>query len=396
MTTTLRIPALRGALVLFAFQALVPAAAAQSIFNSAGLGYPVAGVDPRVTVLGGSGVGLFEDVVVPGYPAGAADVRLPTFTASLQSTWGTPEQGGLEGDLQGNRFPMVGVAYPVRGAGVATLTFEGVLDQRWRVSRVGSVQLSGEDVTIVDRFTSDGGVAAVRLGWGQRLGADLAAGVTVGYHLGSARRRFSRSFDTLAVGSQVSAFSQEGRWRYSGPTASAGFLWDVAEIARVGGNLVWSGTLDGTPEGGDALEGREVDLPLRLQAGASVVLAPELSLSAGVSYADWSDAADDLVSGVTTGAAWHLGVGIEWEGPRLRGRDFPVRLGYRRSDLPFSLEGSDATESVFSGGMGITLAQVEEFPLARIEAALERGTREDDTLSERFWRASVSLRVSGR
>lgn len=396
MTSTLRTHALCTAFVLLAFQAFTPAAAAQSIFNAAGLGYPIAGVDARAVVLGGTGVGLFGDALVPAYPAGAADFRLPTFTASLQSTWGTPEQGGLEGEVQGNRFPMLGIAYPVGDVGVATLTFEGVLDQRWRVSRVGSVQLSGEDVDILDRFTSDGGISAARLGWGQRLGADLAVGATVGYHIGDVRRSFTRSFDTLAVGSQVSAFTQTGRWGYSGPTASVGFLWDVVEIVRVGGNLVWSGTLEGEAEGGDAVEGREIDLPLRLQAGASAVLAPDLSLSAGLSYADWSDTGMGLASGVAAGTVWSMGAGIEWEGPRLRGRDFPIRLGYRRADLPFSLEGSDATESVVSAGLGITLAQTEEFPLARIEAALERGTREDDILSETFWRASLSLRVSGR
>lgn len=392
-------PRMRGFSVLLAVLALVappPGAAAQSLFNGAGLGYPMTGTDGRATALGSSGIGLFGEALVPSFPAGAADLPLPTLTATLQSTWGTPSLGGLEGELEGSRFPMLGVAYPVRGVGVATLTFDGVLDQTWRVSREGSVTLSGEDVAITDRFVSDGGISAVRLGWGQRLGADFAVGATVGYHLGDVRRNFTRSFDTLAVGDQVSPFRQEGRWEFNGPTASVGFLWDVGEILRIGGNLVWSGTLDGEPKDDTEGAAREIDLPLRLAGGASVVLAPDLSLSASVGWADWSDTDADLVSAAGGGAVWRMGAGVEWEGPRLLDRDFPVRIGYRRSELPFSLGEGDAVESAFSAGLGITLAQTQEFPLARIEAAIERGTREDDAFSETFWRTSVTLRLSGR
>lgn len=383
-------------LVTLALGASPGGAAAQSLFNAAGLGYPVGATDGRAQALGGSGVGLFGEMLVPAYPAASADLLLPTLTATLQSTWGRPQLGDVEGEIEGTRFPMIGVAYPVRDAGVATLTFDGVLDQRWRVSREGSVQLSGEDVAIVDEFVSEGGISALRLGWGQRLGADLAVGASLGYHLGDVRRSFTRSFDTLAVGSQVTPFRQAGRWEFTGPTASVGFLWDVVEILRVGGSVVWSGTLEGDPQDDTEGSAREIDLPLRVDAGASVVLAPDLSLSAALSWSDWSDTDADLVSAAGGGATWRMGGGIEWEGPRLLDRDFPIRLGYRRADLPFSLGAGDAMESAFSAGVGITLAQTQEFPLARIEAAVERGTREDDAFSETFWRTSVTLRLSGR
>ena len=71
-------------------------------------------------------------------------------------------------------------------------------------------------------------------------------------------------------------------------------------------------------------------------------------------------------SGVT-GNARTIGAGLEWGGPSALGRTWPFRIGYRRANLPFGPADSDPVESAFSAGIGINLAQVDEFPLASID-----------------------------
>jgi len=76
-------------------------------------------------------------------------------------------------------------------------------------------------------------------------------------------------------------------------------------------------------------------------------------------------------------------------------RSSPLRLGFRRTDLPFSLEGGDANEQVFSGGFGFALNETSEVVLASLDLGLEKGRRLGGTYREDFWRATLSLRLLG-
>ena len=80
---------------------------------------------------------------------------------------------------------------------------------------------------------------------------------------------------------------------------------------------------------------------------------------------------------------------------RLLGRVAPVRVGFRRTGLPFSIGGADASERVFSGGLALLLNEAEGIVLATTDFAIERGRRSAGSFSEDFWRGTVSLRLSG-
>jgi hypothetical protein len=120
-----------------------------------------------------------------------------------------------------------------------------------------------------------------------------------------------------------------------------------------------------------------------------------LTLSASAVRADWSSVTDDLSGGSEARATLALGVGIELTQARLLGREAPLRLGFRRSALPFSLGPDEASERIFSGGFGLALNQTGEFLLASMDLGLERGRRSAGALTENFWRATLSLRVAG-
>ena len=84
---------------------------------------------------------------------------------------------------------------------------------------------------------------------------------------------------------------------------------------------------------------------------------------------------------------------MEWAGPRLGVRNFPIRLGMRKTDLPFTFDGENPTERVWSGGIGLNLLPPQVGVMGAIDVALERGTRDAGSLSESFWRATMTFRV---
>jgi len=113
----------------------------------------------------------------------------------------------------------------------------------------------------------------------------------------------------------------------------------------------------------------------------------------GFSFADWKGLNELMGPEAVAGSIWSFGGGLEWDGPQLGPRNFPFRLGMKRSGLPFTFEGENPTENVYSGGIGLDLIPSQTGLMGGIDLALERGTREAASLSETFWRATVTFRV---
>jgi hypothetical protein len=90
-----------------------------------------------------------------------------------------------------------------------------------------------------------------------------------------------------------------------------------------------------------------------------------------------------------------VGGGLEWTRATFAGRRSPIRLGYRRGTLPFTLGEEEGEESAFTAGVGLDFIQSANSTLAGMAISLERGSRSAGALSERFLRASLTLRVSG-
>lgn len=375
--------------------AAVPAAA-QSVLAAGGLGVPLDAVDGRARALGSVGPGLFGTAVLPGDPVAAVDLSVPTLAVTLQSSWLSVDQAGRSSQST-SRIPALGAAYPVRDWGVMTLTYGAVLDQRWVLRRKRELELGAASgaTSVTDELISDGGVSAVRLGFAHRVSPSLGVAGAVGSFTGSVLRRFTRSFDSLRVDVPVSNFARDGRWSYSGLLAEVGVMIDVGDMIRGVATVGWSGHLDAEPTDTIGASGRSYDLPLRLRAGMSGRLAPGLSLVVSGAYADWAATAADLTEPTFGGGGLTLGAGIEWEGATLFGRDLPLRLGWRRADLPFRSEGEDPVETSFTGGAGLVLARAGALPAAVFDLAVERGSRSGGSPAEDFWRSTLSLRVAG-
>lgn len=377
----------------------VPAAASgQSLLNAAGLGLPVEALDARTRAMGGVGIGLQGPALLPTDPAASVGYILPSVQITAQPSWVDAGTTGLaqSGKYRGTRFPSLGIAYPVLGYGVATLSFESVFDQRYKATQPVTVDLGEGPVQVTDDFVSDGGVSTLRMGFSRIVGRRLALGISGARYAGSLTRRLTRDFGTGTGGEPVEAYQIGGLWTYSGTAVTGGASLAVGTFAQLAGSFTWSSGLKANPSVDTEGDSRTFDMPLQLRVGGTAVLAPGLSLSAGYTTADWSNIDNDLGGGASVGTTNSFGVGLELSRARILGKRAPLRFGYRTRDLPFLLgQQGAATESVWAGGLGMHLAQSGEFIRSALDLALEHGTRKDNVLSESFWRATITVRVSG-
>lgn len=387
--------------VLAAFATLWPSSLlGQSLLNAAGLGLPFLSVDARARALGGVGVGLRGGTLSASDPAAAAYFGLPAVVLTAQPSWVTADRsdGVASTSFKGTRFPQLGIAYPAFGVGIVTVSAESFMDQRFEAQKPLTIDLGEGPVSATDSFVSEGGVSRIRLGFARVVGERVAVGFSVGRYTGSVTRRLTRALDEDSTATSPSSFdpyTSGGLWGYSGTTVTAGASLSVGSFAQVGGSMTWSSALSAKASEDTDGEDRSFDVPIELHLGASAVLAPGLSLNAGVSRADWSGVEADLETPGTAGSSLSFGVGMELSRARLFGRSAPLRFGYRHTDLPFAMLGDQPTESVWTGGLGLALAEVGELIRAGVDLAIEKGNRTDGVLDERFWRAALTLRLAG-
>lgn len=387
----------RSLILALLLPAAPAAASAQSLLNAAGLGLPTDPLDARTRALGGVGIGLQGPAILATDPAAAGGFALPTATMTVQPSWvdfGRSDTGEA-GRFRGARFPAVAIAYPLWSLGIATFSYESVLDQRYQAQRPVIVDLGAGPDTASDQFVSKGGVGQIRLGFARTLGDRVSVGLSAGRYTGSLTRRLVRTFPDSTSGSPVDTYQTGGFWSYSGAFVTGGVAVAVGSFAHLAGSATWSSSLKATPSADTQGQGASFDMPFQLRVGGTAVLAPGLTLSASFSQADWSGMDKDLLQGTTAGTTTSYGAGIELTRARIFGKNAPLRFGYRKRDLPFVLEAGQPTEKVWAGGLGMHLSQTGEIVRAALDLALEKGDRTDAIISESFWRGTITVRLSG-
>lgn len=378
---------------LFLFAAAGSPAAAQSIFNSAGLGLPSGTTDGRHRALGNVGLGLPGGALIPGDPAAAARLSLPTGVLVTQPSWSEASKGAESNNSSGMRFPLMAAAFPAFG-GVLSAQAASLTDQTFQGVRDTDLTLGGQPVVARDSFEQDGGVSMLSLGFARRVAGETAIGISLGRYAGKLDRVLVRS--TIAdQGPVVQPYVSDGSWSYRGYFVTAGVATRFAELVNVSASATWSGDLEAEASETTVSGSGSYDVPLQLRVGASASLAPGLLLSAAATRSNWSSVEDQLNGGIATQAGLAYGFGLELGRFRLIGRQAPLRLGWRHADLPFSPEAEEGSEQAFVGGLGLTLNQTGEFVLATVDVGVERGSRSAGSLTEDFWRATLSVQLSG-
>ncbi len=393
----------RPLLLAFVLLTAAPAVArAQSILSAAGLGVPVDAVDARTLSLGGVGIGLQGEAILASDPAAAAHLVLGTGVMTAMPSWVRYTNASTQeaGTFRAARFPLVGIAYPAFGLGVVTFSFESVMDQRYRGSGPASVTLSDTLLAVTDSFTSVGGVSQIRLGFARGVGKNVSVGLSVGHYGGSLTRRLVRTFSDTIAAEALSEFQEGGYWDYAGTAVTGGLSVDLGGVAHVAGSVTWSSKLKANASSDTRGASASFDLPVQLRLGATGILAPGLALNAGLTRADWSSIGDQLTIGSAAGTTTTWGGGLELRRATLIGRRAPLRIGYRHSELPFSLSGGQPLETAWSGGLGLVLREAQTLThtsvtQAAVDLAFESGTRTDGPVKETFKRISLTLRLTG-
>jgi hypothetical protein len=369
-------------------------ATAQSLFNAAGMGVPVEGLDGRARALGNVGIGLNGSALMPTDPAAAGRLVTGTGVIAGQPSWVDFSREGVTQRFQGTRFPLLGVAYPAF-SGMLTFQLGSFLDQQYSAERTVTVQLVDGPVEATDRFEQDGAVSSLGVGYARMLGARTSVGLSVGRYAGSIDRTLSRRFGDLGASGAVEDFVSGGLWSYSGYSLTGGVARDLGTILRVAASVTWSTSLEADASGETGGADRSFELPLQYRVGASATLAPGLLITGSAAFAQWSSMEGDLASGQDVRDTNSFGAGMELSRARIFGKQAPLRFGFRQSSLPFSLVADRASERVFAGGFGLGLNEAEGIVLAGVDLAVERGRRTAGPVTEEFWRGTVSLRVSG-
>jgi hypothetical protein len=259
-----------------------------------------------------------------------------------------------------------------------------------------TVDIGGAAVPASDIFNQNGSVATLNVGYARMLDEKTSVGLTVGRYTGTVDRALTRTFGDSTTTIQVQTYQSEGVWSYSGYVVTGGVSSDITGSLRVAASATWSTDLHADAENGTGGSNRTYSVPLQLRLGATAMLAPGLALSASGARADWSAVRDDL--GATSSArsvVLAYGVGVELSQMRLLGRRAPLRLGFKRADLPFSMVGTTAIEQSFAGGLALTLSESNGATLASTDLAIEKGHRSGGSFTENFWRATVSLKLAG-
>jgi long-subunit fatty acid transport protein len=378
---------IQGAALLLAALAAAPAGA-QSLLSASSLGYPLDPVDARARGLGGVGVGLPEPQLSLVNPAALAGLPAAGLSVTLQSDAFSQDAGA--GQVTTARFPAIQAAFPIGPKFVASIGYAALLDQNWQSEIEDSLDVGGERRFVRDRFVSRGGLSRFRAGAAYTLVPRVDVGVGIDLYTGALRDTVSREFPDGGLFPAIVGTDYE----YDGVGASVGARYRGPALT-VSAAVTAAGDLTAEPAD-SAAEARTYALPLTLDAGASARVSQNALVAASFRWSRWSGANEALEQSGGARDVMQAGAGVEYEGLRLLGRPFPVRLGARWAQLPFSP--SEALEfpqeRALTGGFGLLLAG----GAAAADVSVERGTRDggDPVFDENFWRVSLSLRLLGR
>jgi len=388
-TTTTRVAA--AALLMLGVGALP--AHAQSLFNAAGLGTPVEALDGRARAMGSVGIGLAGRSMMPTDPGALARLGISTGVMAASPSWvDYSEVGNRSGSFQGNRFPLMGIGYPVLG-GMASIQIGSFLDQSYEVTRIGETDLGDGPVRTSDAFVQDGAVSNLNLGFARVLGERYSAGLTIGRYAGSLDRTLERTYGDETDAANVDTYIESGVWSWTGWSLTAGGSADLENV-RVAASVQIPTQLTGTASQETRGSDRSFSLPVQYRIGATASVGPSVLVHGSAVLADWSDTQGALNAGFA-GSGSGFGLGVELSRARLLGKDAPLRFGFRRVGLPFAFEDEAITERTFSGGFGLVLNETAGIVLAGLDLSIERGLRSSANLTENFWRATLSLLTSG-
>jgi hypothetical protein len=372
-----------GALWLLAALVPRPAAAQNSVYGLAGIGFPEEPLGARARGLGG-GAAAFDptSALNPGAVAGFARLRA-AFSGGTTLRSYTAGDSSASG-LRETRFPFGLLGGRIAGTPVSfALSFSTYAERSYDVTTTGTQVLRGETLTVRDRIASDGAISDLRGALAMQLVKPLLVGAAVHVIAGSSRFTVRRVFSDSTAYLPYSELRQAA---YSGTGFSVGAVLLATRWLELAGAARMDGRLESHLEDGTLAE--SVRLPWTVSAGLRVLPLRGIGWSTTVSRRDWSRAQPDLPAPARAFDTWEVASGLELEnrpgGPRL-----PLRAGVRYRQLPFSNVGTQPAELVWAAGTGLAMAGGR----AAVDLAVERLKRWGGGADERGWHIVLGIQV---
>lgn len=389
----------RREICLFLTIALVAGAvpvSGQTPVTAIGLGAPVTPIDARAAALGGTGIGLIGGSLSTRNPADMGFFNQPVLGITYAPESITVKGANGEFDSGRSRLSVLRGAIPFDEwtLGVA---FSAELDQDWQVEFSDTLSTSLGTFPFTEQQVSDGGLSSVNFTLTRRI-AGVILGVEYGILTGNLRQRFSREFepDTADTGNRIALAAGITSWSYSGSRFRVGVASDVTDRIRVSADVSIQGDLTAENDtSGVLFRTRTFEMPTAFEAGASARINPRVLVTGAVGWTGWSGSLAGSTEFVASDVVW-FGVGAELTGARILGARIPIRLGLRRTDLPFHASGvSQPTETAFTLGFGLRVSEEQ----AKIDLAFEFGSRgdlESSGFEETFQRLSFTVALFQR
>ncbi|MCH7714843.1 MAG: hypothetical protein IH876_01820 [Gemmatimonadetes bacterium] len=355
--------------------------AQNSIYGTRGIGFPGRAEGARSVALGG-GAALFDagSALNPALAAAFTEVSVGASSGTTFRGY-TAVNVDVSG-LQETRFPF---AYLGGGVGRSQFSYQVSLatytERTFRLTSADTVLVGGTMLGVSDTVLSDGGIVDVRGAVGWRTSPKLNLGAAFHVLAGSSRIAATRRFENDAL----QRFQDEDDLSFSGSGFSAGVLWSVRPAIRLAAAARINNSL--TSRLGDGAS-QSITMPVSLAGGVAFTFSPAFRWMTTAQWRAWSRSDGDLVStGSRAFDTWIVGSGIELGG---QGGRFPLRVGVRYAQIPFSHNTEQPTEWNFSLGTGTPFASNR----AAIDVAVERFQRDGASARERGWYVMVGITIT--
>lgn len=358
--------------------------AQNSIYGTRGIGFPGRTASVRSLALGG-GADIFDRAALLN-PAMAGTFRQVTVGIVSATTFRNFTAGGIEASgLRETRFPLVFLGGGIRRSNFAyQLSISTFAERTFDVNTTDTVMLDGEPMGVQDRVSADGGVVDLRAAFGYTASAKFAIGAAYHRLAGSSRFTATRTFERV----EFQPFQETDALRYSGSGFSAGVLW----LPNPSVGFAFSGRTNSALGGElDDQSTADIALPVSLAGGAWIGLGDQVHVTTTARWRSWSRGQDDLAATATRAFdTWEVGSGLEIGSAGEDGLRFPIRLGVRYAQLPFSPNDEQPTEWNFAVGTGAPFAANR----AVIDVALQRFTRKGAGAREQGWYFAMGISIT--
>jgi hypothetical protein len=346
-----------------------PALMAQGAISMQGYGYPPGQLTTRATSTGGA-LGEF-DHAAPLNPAALMNWGVGGAYLQYSPERRSTTVNGVSNAATVARFPVFSIGLPFAQRYAFGISSSTLLERNFSNITTARQLIRTDSVTTTTQTNARGSMNDVQFSGAMQVKSWLRMGVSLHVVTGENRVNTVRSIapdtgvrvDTVDYGriNEPSAATFSGSGLALGVEVSPTRKLSIAGSARYGLGLRASLS--------DSVR-RSADMPSR--AGLAVRWeVGGTNLAARYNWEGWS-AMQGL--GATASGVFdtqEYGIGAEVPGPKIRGGQLLVRLGARRRDLPFGVNGVQPTENSVGGGIGLPLG----FGRAQVDLGIERASR---------------------